>query len=395
MRSRRLYGVAAHNTRAPIPVAVLTPEVMDALRLESGMRAIAVNGSLRIGVWICSTKEAPQKSSLEGRSRDELIWLSKRARDLLRFESGLVELQVKESETFNVLPALVDQLPRDDEADVTVSDARRLGHWVLAHNDGLTIPIRLRPRRKEAGVMRMSRLTRVLARLPDEHPHIRVTPLQQERLHWTDALRGVTRVPGRGGALLALVFRAFRVVSWGTELLLRHLFHAPALAMTTVEARLGDDTNRVIRIPSETFSLLGIKPGDDVLVEWAGRRVIAVAQESFEKTAGGHASVPTVDTWGSDKEPPSEARHLVIGIGAEMRGELRIPRRTVVTVRRRVTSIFAHRINELTVPVGGLLLAAVAIRDFPLVYVAAGTVAVTILAMLPARYRVPPRGRWP
>ena len=51
--------------------------------------------------------------------------------------------------------------------------------------------------------------------------------------------------------------------------------------------------------------------------------------------------------------------------------------------------------NELTLPLGGLLLAAVAIKDFPLTYVAIGTVVITIFAMLPARHRVPPRGRWP
>jgi hypothetical protein len=394
VKSRYLRALKAHATRAPIPVAVLTPGAMRILGLERGMRVIAVNGAIRVGVWICSTDEAPQKTA-EGEQTDDVVWLSKRARDLLHLEDGAVELRVEEFETFDVLPALVDQLPRDDEADVAAADARRLGRWLLAYNGGVTIPIRVRSRRNDVGTLRMSRLTRVLAGLREERPRVRVSRLQDENLRWTDSLRGITRIPGWTGAVVALLVRISRWIGWATELLLRTLFHAPALAMATVEARLGDDTNRIIRIPSETFGLLGIKPGDDVLVEWAGRRVIAVAQESGEQIPGDHAAVPTVDTWGSDKIMPSEARHLVIGIGAEMRGELRIPRRTVVMVRRHVTSIFADRINELTVPVGGLLLAAVAIQNFPVVYVIAGTFVVTILAMLPARYRVPPRGRWP
>jgi hypothetical protein len=395
MKARRFHVLAAYSTRAPIPVAVLAPETMAILGLESGMRAIAVNGPIRVGVWICSTNEAPQKRADAEASRGDVVWLSKRARNLLHLEEGMVELLVEEFETFAVFPALVDQLPRDDEADVAAADARRLGPWLLVHNGGVTIPIRVRPRRNETGTLRMSRLTRVLAGLREERPSVRLSRFQDEKLLWSDALSGITRIPGWSGTVAALLLRPLRKIAWVTELLLRALFHAPALAMATVEARLGDDTNRIIRIPSETFSLLGIAPGDDVLIEWAGRRVMAVAHESGESIAGDHASVPTVDTWGSDKVVPSEARHLIIGIGAEMRGELRIPRRTVVTVRRRVTSIFVDRINELTVPVGGLLLAAVAIQNFPIVYVIAGTVVVTILAMLPARYRVPPRGRWP
>ena len=43
VKSARLFAVQA-QARAPIPVAVLTPETMADLRLEPGMRAIAVHG---------------------------------------------------------------------------------------------------------------------------------------------------------------------------------------------------------------------------------------------------------------------------------------------------------------------------------------------------------------
>ncbi|HEX7140711.1 MAG TPA: hypothetical protein VF219_22860 [Vicinamibacterales bacterium] len=344
------------------------------------MRAVAVHGSIRVGVWICSTDDVPQKELPEGRSRDEVVWLSKRARDLLRVDGALIEVAAEAPQSLRVLPALVDRLPADNEAEVSADDAKRLGRWALAWHDGFTMPLRLRVKPNEQGMIRMSRLTRVLGRLTDEHPRVRLSRLQPEHLQWRDRFVGRT---------------AMRLFSFFLELLLRPLFHAPAVAMSTVEAKLGDDTNRVIRMAPQMFNLIGVRPGDDILVEWAGRRVIAVAHESFDAKEHGHAHVPTVDTWGANSSVPDEARHLVIGIGAQLRGELRIPRRTVVIVRRRVSTIFARRVNELTLPIGGLLLAAVAIKGFPVIWVFAGAVIVTILAMLPARYRVPPRGRWP
>lgn len=398
MRALRLYAAVADDARAPIPVAIITPRTMQELRIDSGMRVIAVRGRLRVAVWIRSTEEVPQKARPD-RDRDEMVWLSRRALALLHVEdeeAPLVELQAPDVVSFAIGPALVDDLPRASEVDVARDQLRRFGAWALAYSGGISIPIRLRARpRVPDGMLRLSRLTRTLARVDDDQPRLRISPFERERLHWRDDLRGRTSLSGWAGVLVASLRRTLRYGAWLVEFVLRILFQAPALPMTTVEAQLGDDSNRVVRIPAETFDILGIKPGDDLFIEWADRRVIAVAHTSFDAAANDPPAPATVDTWGTETPVSPAARHLIIGLGAEMRGELRIPRRTIVTVRRRVTSIFARRMNELTLPVGGLLLAAVAIKDFPLWGVVLGTVAVTILAMLPARYRVPPRGRWP
>jgi hypothetical protein len=377
-------GLRAVDARAAVPLAVLTPAAMAQLELTSGMRVIVFFGVRRVAAWLCSTNEAPQQVPA-GQNGDELVWLSTRARKLLQFPDGdqpLVELHSPASMVFEIAPAIVDDLPPANVVDLSRRDAAHFGKWALVYGKSIGMPVRVRSRRMQPGRVRMSMLTRTLGALYDGG-RVRIARLDRERLHWRDELRGRTAVSW-----------VVRQVAWMIELLLRRLFHAPALAMATVEAHLGDDTNRVVRISPQTFSVLGIRAGDDVLVEWADRRVVAVAHESFESSER-ELAVATLDTWGRDDEVTQIAKHLTIGIAAEMRGELRIPRRTVVAVRRRVSTIFLRRMNELTLPVGGLLLAAIAIQDFPLAYVAIGTVVITILAMLPARHRVPPRGRWP
>ncbi|MFL6245435.1 MAG: hypothetical protein ACJ74H_05390 [Thermoanaerobaculia bacterium] len=387
-------ALVGDDVRAAAPVGVLTPEAMRLLGLADGMRAIAVHGNIRVAIWICSTEQCPQTKGIDNIERDRLLWISWRTKYLLHVDgpSAPIELHVPSTATFSVMPAVVDDLPLANEVHVARHEARARGKWAIAYGDGVSVPVRLRARRVVEDTVRMSMLTRTLARV-DRRGQIVIAHLQRERLHWRDDLQGRTSVQGIAGALVAAFYRTMRRLGWVAEVLLRVLFHSPPLPMTTIEAQLGDDTNRVIRIQREAFSLLGIHPGDDVFVEWADRRVIAVAHESFDTGQG--SVIPTLDTWGSAKEVIPAARHLIVGIDAELRGELRIPRRTVVTVRRRVTSIFARRLNEVTVPVGGLLLAAAAIPDFPFTAVVVGTFVVTVFAMLPARYRVPPKGRWP
>jgi hypothetical protein len=395
VKTLSLYAMNAEAVPSPVPIAVMTEEMIASVRMASGMRVIAASGRIRLAVWIRSTAESPQKTATD---RSDIVWLSKRACDLLHLQSfpTAVVLEVEEPDTMNVLPAFVDDLPRAAVVDVNGSARRRFGKWAIAYGPSIALPVLVRRRRVAAGSVRMTMLTRTLAGVNDAAaPQLRLAPLQRERLAWRDDQRGRTAIGGPFGVAISAVYRGMRHVVSLFELLLRPLVHAPELPMRTAEAKLGDDTNRVVRIAREAFSVLGIRPGDEVFVQWANRRVIAVAHEEFETTPESTARAATVDTWGHDAQISTLARHLVIGIAAEMRAELRIPRRTVVTVRRRVITLFVQRLNELTVPVGGLLLAALTIQGLSRALVAVGIVVVTILAMLPARYRVPPRGRWP
>jgi hypothetical protein len=397
MKPQRLFALRGAPLRAPIAVAVLSEARMHAMKLTSGMRTMVRNGPIVVAVWITSLTDAPQPTPAGGRDANDVIWLSKRARDLLLvgdLTEPQVEVSAGDAVSVAVLPAVVDDFPEANEIDMAGDAARQFGRWALAYGKGMiSMPVRIRARRVPTGNVRMSMLTRTLAGVSaSDDQKLDIAPLEPEHLKWTDRLRGRTSLQGVIGVSIATAYCVARWIPWAAEVILRLLFHSPQLAMRTVEAQLGDDTNRVIRIPPETFSVLGIKEGDEVFVEWADRRVIAVAHQAFNANPA-DARAATVDTWGTELE--LSARHLIVGIAAEMRGELRIPRRTVITVRRRVLSIFVQRINELTVPVGGLLLAALTIQGLSRVFVAVGVVVVTILAMLPARYRVPPRGRWP
>lgn len=322
MSAHRLYAVPGSPLRAPIPVAVLSASRMQAMGLASGMRTTVRSNGVVVGVWIRSLAEAPQPP-LPAHDVDEVIWLSKRARDLLHIVSDAkVEVEVADGQAVSVtvLPAIVDDLPAANEVHMAAAAVRRFGPWALVYGAGrISMPVRVRRRRVPAGSVRMSMLTRTLADVPStDDPHLEIAKLQPESLRWLDRLRGRTSFGGFLGFVVAV---------------------------------------------------LSCFPAD--------------------------TQAATVDTWGSEAAASAVMQHLVVGLAAEMRGELRIPRRTVVTVRRRVLSLFAQRINELTVPVGGLLLAALTIQGLSRTFVAVGIVIVTILAMLPARYRIPPRGRWP
>jgi hypothetical protein len=396
MKTLTLHAMLGDALPSPLPVAVLTDELIGELALASGRRIIASNGRIRVALWIRSRSESPQKS-LDRVEPNKTIWLSRRAVDLLHLKTSptIVKVEVDDVHSLRVQPALVDDLPPTTNVDLGPAELPRFRKWAIGYGPSNALPVRVRRRSVPPGAVRMSMLTRTLAGLADDsHQNFLLAPLLPERLAWIDDIRGRTTLGGLAGLVVAALYRLLRCFLWIAEHILRLVFHAPELPMRTTEAKLGDDTNRVVRIAKEAFSVLGIKPGDEVFVQWANRRVIAIAHEEFD-TAPAGTRAATVDTWGKDQTIASIARHLVIGIAAEMRGELRIPRRTVVTVRRRVTTLFVQRLNELTVPVGGLLLAALTIQGLSRPFVAIGIVVVTLLAMLPARYRVPPRGRWP
>ena len=304
-----------------------------------------------------------------------------------------VILDARPHRELRVKPALVDDLPHANEVHVSAEVIADFGtDRAIAYSRCGSIPIRLRDREMRPEGIRMTMLMRSLMGV-ESGETIRIGPLQKERLFFAD--RGGAREAAYGRRMLAAARWAARLVLFGWESLLRLLLHAPVLAMRTVEAEIGDDTNRIVRLAPETLRVLGVQPGDEVILEWLGARVVAVAHEKISGAPAGVHHGVTDDDWGRDPRVDAIPEHLVIGVAAEMRGEMRIPRRTIISVRRRVGSLFVQRLNELTVPIGGLLFAALALDKISVTAAAAGAVIVTVMAMAPARHRVAPRGRWP
>lgn len=393
----RLRASVAAGLRTPIPIAILDVPILEPLQLKTGTRILIRYRRRKLAVWVCELTNYPQTPP-EGLATHDVIWLSKRSRALLRVpdDGADVFIDVGARIQLEIAPALQHDLPRANEVDVAASVVKDLGtSRAIAESNYGTVPIVLRPRdMRDKEMIRMSMLTRTLLRV-ELGEKIGISAFQRERLFLTDRIRG------RGTAMInmlrvvAAFKRAMRTAIFGVELLLRIFLHAPVLSMRTVEAEIGDDTNRVVRVAPETLRLLGIRPGDEVILEWGDSRVLAVALEKLTTSMPGVFEGATEDDWGTDPLADSVPDHLVIGVSAVMRGELRIPRRTIVNVRRRVLSVFAQRVNELTIPIGGLIFAALALDKITALQAAIGAVIVTVLAMAPVKHRAAPRGRWP
>ena len=336
----------------------------------------------------------------DGAVPEKALVLSWRARRLLRVKSGeTVELQIPARVELKVAGAMVDDLPGAEEIDVSPAIAREFGNErgnALLVSEAAAIPVRLRSRDIWDDHVRLRMLTRALAGVPTTKPaaQVQLTPIG-------DALDAtMPRVAGFKARIhdaRASCERGWKRLTRGLEHSLRAFLRAPVVALGTTEALVGDDANQVVRIAPAVFPLLGIKAGDQVFVAWEGREAVATVLEEVQLDEEERAtlrSLQWVDLPVYEGESPAVLKHLTIGVPADMRSALAMPRRTVVTVRRRLTPVLAGRLNELTIPVGGLLLAAATIKDLPGRYIIAGLIAVTALAMLPLRHRTPPRGRW-
>jgi len=392
-----MRAAVAVGVRTPIPVVILDVPILESLQLTTGTRILIRYRRRRLAVWVRELADHPQKPA-EGLTTHDMIWLSKRARVLLRVpdEGADVFIDVRARMQLEIVPALQHDLPRANEVDVAESVVKDLGtRRAIAESNYGTVPVFLRPREmRDKNRIRMSMLTRTLLRVKLGE-RIAISAFQRERLFLADRTRRRSAVMNNILRVVAAVKLTMRMLIYGVERLLRLVLHAPVLSMRTVEAEIGDDTNRVVRVAPETLRLLGIQPGDEVFLEWGDSRVLAVALEKVATSMPGVFEGATEDDWGTDPVADSVPDHLVVGVSAVMRGELRIPRRTIVNVRRRVLSIFAQRVNELTIPIGGLIFAALALDKITSLQAAVGAVIVTIMAMAPVKYRAAPRGRWP
>ncbi len=394
--SVQLRAAVTVNVPTPIPIAVLNSALLSTLQLVTGTRIIVRYRYRKLAVWVRDLREVPPQTPPSGSPADQTIWLSRRACDLLRVAPGdQITIEVCTRRSLRVAPARADDLPRANEVDVAPEIVAEFGTNVaIAYSKYGSVPIILRRRDMAANVIRMSMLTRSLIGVkPQENVEIGV--FQSERLFFADHYSVRRRGPRVARRALAVLDYGVRFLLQVVEAVLKLVMGAPALLTRTVEAEIGDDTNRVVRVAPETLRLLGIQAGDAVYLEWGESRVIAVAHEKLATSKRGDYHGVTADDWGSDPADDAVPDHLVVGIAAEMRNELRIPRRTIINVRRRVTGILLQRVNELTIPIGGLLFAALALEKISVLAAAVGAVIVTVMAMVPVKHRVAPRGRWP
>jgi hypothetical protein len=152
----------------------------------------------------------------------------------------------------------------------------------------------------------------------------------------------------------------------------------------------------VVRLPIAVWPLLGIEAGDQVILNWAGRQIIATALELFEirTVEADERKLQAVDL---HRNPLIEniPEYLKMRVSATVRGDLGLPRYSVVSVRRRLSTIVTRRLNELIIPMGVLVLTGLLIPGLQSWVLVSGSILIIIFSFWPIRYQSPPKGRWP
>lgn len=395
-----LKALPAKNIKSAVPSGAVEPEILLSWGLKPGSQLLIEHNERAVAVWMHGDHRVPKEHKDKA-----VIWLTKRARIALGIgDSGSVVVKgtIPDTVQLTAAVALVDDLPKPYEVDVSAAVKRRVSNrdgWGLLIYDEIPMPVRLRQRRINSDNIRISFPTRALIYPASDlgGEVLQLSPVLEDCLPFLVRLKIRHPYAGFFGLLAGIMKRLIHHVGQIFESLLRPILLAPIVVTRTTEAFVGEDTYQVVRLNAQIFPLLGIKPGEQVIVSWASRQVVATALEFVETNADPQASTTLQRTdLHHTGTRSSIAPHLAIGITAPMRASLGIPRHTVVNVRRRLTPLILSRINELTIPVGGLLLAALALPGvIPRWGIGISILAVIMLALVSARYRLPPTGRWP
>ena len=354
------------NLFTPFPAIVLGPKFATELRLP--VTGVLSDGHKDINVWVFG------EESRELRNRDMAVkWpksplhsevaVSKRVSDFFGASLGELTLTLPRAISARFLRAAVDKLPSSLEARVSPEVLKLLnpgaerGYWVLATTSSVAIPIRLVPDRTKGNLenpeLRGGALLRFFLDLGEKEP-VQLSPIQHvlndrpTRNQRTVRNSFAHRKRERAQATTAAVIRTKRRVSYALETSLRMLFGAPSVAVVSHPASLGDDTEQIVRLHPSLFSMLGISPGDEIFVDWGGRRTAAVAFE-FSPDSSEHASGST------------HTGHLHALVSAQIRFDLGMPRSSALELRRRVLPKVLDNINDAFIPAVSVLIGMISL----------------------------------
>lgn len=354
------------NLLTPFPAVVLGPKFATELRLP--VTGVLSDGHKDINVWVFG-EESPElrnrgmavkwpKNPLHNE-----IAVSRRVSDFFGPSLGQMTLTLPRAISANFRRAAVDKLPSSLEARVApevlklFSPGAERGYWVLATTDSVAIPIRLVPDSTKGNLenpeLRAGALLRFFLDLgeksqvqlsPIEHV-LNDRPTRNQRIVRKSVAHGKR---GHAQAATAAVIRTKRRVSYALDTSLRMLFGAPSVAVVSHPASLGDDTEQIVRLHPSLFSMLGISPGDEIFVEWGGRRTVAVAFE-FSPDSSMRASDST------------HTGHLQALVSAQIRFDLGMPRSSALELRRRVVPKVLDNINDAFIPAVSVLIGMISL----------------------------------
>ncbi|MDR7381566.1 hypothetical protein [Promicromonospora iranensis] len=294
-----------------------------------------------------------------------------------------VGLRVPPITALRTLSALVDDMPSADEVQVNPADVRP-GSYLLVQG-GVTAWVRAVPRdHVRRGAVRLAYQLRLLTASDGatDNSHVALVAAPPEVVEHT--------LPSRRAV------RASEAVDRTMERLWRALFRAPEFSARVVQAHAGDDGASIVTLHTAVFDRIGVQSGQQVLVRWGGREVVALAVADHDPPIAGSPTpsmkkVQRVNRLWPDL-PEGISPHVTVRLSTRLRDQLGAPVATVVTVRRRMRPVLVQNLNSLVVPLASLVLAGAALPDPHWPALGLGTALMSVFAL--ARLRIPqPRSR--
>ncbi|MFD2796241.1 hypothetical protein ACFS27_21950 [Promicromonospora vindobonensis] len=310
------------------------------------------------------------------------IGMSRRLRSAVD-DATTVSVQVPPVVVLRTYSALVDDMPDAGEVQVSPTDVEP-GTYLLVQG-GVTAWVHAVPRdHVRPGTVRLAYQLRLLTASGGAADNARVALVAAG----PDVVRH--RLPGRR------LQQTSEAVDRTMERLWRAIFRAPAFSARVVQAHAGDDGASIVTLHPAVFDRIGIESGQQVLVRWGGREVVALAVADHDPPTSGSPTasmkkVQRVNRLWPDL-PEGISPHVTVRMSTRLRDQLGAPVATVVTVRRRMRPVLVQNLNSLVVPLASLVLAGAALPDPHWPILGLGTALMSVFAL--ARLRIPqPRSR--
>jgi hypothetical protein len=376
------------SIRSRHPVSGALVVLCDTASLDSRLilpvAVTVTSGSTKQAMWLYDQSMFPSQPDEPALGSGELAVSHAVAQRVFRqapgspFEATL-DLPVRRRLT--VALARVDDLPSGDSIQMSVQDAQLLGvegvSALVTTRKGTLASAKVQVRdHVHPGSVKIPMVLRTM--LSIQRSDDVMVSLSRPVLREVPGPRRISKLTRRADRLL--------------EKLLRRIFRAPAAAMLVTQMPPGDDdTVDIARIDAHVLAGLGLQAGEQALLSWQGavsavRLLVALPRDGTDRVLEVQGVDRRVDF--SDGVPAT----LVIQVSAAVRRDLGLPVGAVVSVRRRVRTSAQSKLNQLTIPLLGLLLAAAAIKDVPWWAIFAGAGLTSILGLANLRVPRPPRG---
>lgn len=362
-----------------LPTAVVHPDLLSGTNGPVPVTVIADDHATVAWAWSASADGIPEAARDISPSQ---VGVSRRLRAAVSGATA-VSVRVPAIAQLRTYSALVDDMPGANEVQVNPEDIKP-GTYLLVQG-GVTAWVHAVPRdHVRPGTVRLAYQLRLLIASDGGADNALVALVAAG----PEVVRH--HLPGKR------VIQASEAVDRAMEQLWRALFRAPEFSARVIQAHAGDDGAPIVTLHPAVFDRIGIESGQQVLVRWGGREVVALAVADHDPPTSGSPpqsmkQVQRVNRLWPDL-PEGMSPHVTVRISTRLREQLGAPVATVVTVRRRMRPVLVQNLNSLVVPLASLVLAGAALPDPHWPALGLGTALMSVFAL--ARLRIPqPRSR--